>query len=74
MKSSDICWAIVGIITGLIVLLTPDVGRATPPDPGWEQVSIAGPQMYRLRVPTGWIVRVDKEVCFVPDPQHGWGY
>ena len=35
----------------------------------WEEVS---EYTYRMRVPTGWVVKTYRGCCFVPDPQHEW--
>lgn len=39
----------------------------------WEEVTTNPHQTYRLRTPTGWVVRTGGgKVCFVPDPDHVW--
>lgn len=37
---------------------------------GWESNSTQ--DVYRVQVPTGWLVRYSNSICFVPDPAHDW--
>lgn len=38
----------------------------------WEQVATNQGTLMRGKVPGGWLVRLQNDVCFYPDPGHKW--
>lgn len=38
----------------------------------WQQVQTNKGALLRGKVPGGWLVRLDGDICFYPDPGHKW--
>lgn len=53
---------------------TKAAGKASKATGGfvWEQVSTNQGTLSRGKVPGGWLVRMQSDICFFPDPGHKW--
>jgi hypothetical protein len=49
-------------------------GMGAPRPLNWELLiePSGGSKTYRLRVPSGWVVKCADAMCFVPDANHAW--